>query len=140
MSGKQDIKLLCSVVNQVKNQRIRQCGYSAYQWTFGRDPDFPDVILSGGTPDLEAVAATTADQELEKRIGHDELLQAHLNRSFTLYKPPIALRKTGATRRVDHKTRNTGPHLGATTRVEHKKGVYDVPAPIIAGHQQARGE
>ena len=86
------------------------------------------------------VTQTGGNQELEKRIGHDELLQAHLNRSFTLYKPPIALRKTGATRRVDHKTRNTGPHLGATTRVEHKTGVYDVPAPIIAGHQQARGE
>ena len=75
------------------------------------------------------VTQTGGNQELEKRIGHDELLQAHLNRSFTLYKPPIALRKTGATRRVDHKTRNTGPHLGATTRVEHKTGVYDVPAP-----------
>ena len=45
LAGDHDMAMLCSEVSQSKNSRVRQCGASAYQWTFGKDPKLPESIL-----------------------------------------------------------------------------------------------
>ena len=37
LSGVDDMKQLSVLVSQAKKSRVRQAGYSPYQWTFGKD-------------------------------------------------------------------------------------------------------
>ncbi|CAK0838778.1 unnamed protein product [Prorocentrum cordatum] len=66
LAGVEDMKLMAPAINQSRNSRVRQCGASPYQWTFGKDPRIPDSITD---PANSAVvhSAMTADAELAKR-------------------------------------------------------------------------
>ncbi|CAK0878960.1 unnamed protein product, partial [Prorocentrum cordatum] len=65
LAGVEDMKLMAPAINQSRNSRVRQCGASPYQWTFGKDPRIPDSITD---PANSAVvhSAMTADAELAK--------------------------------------------------------------------------
>ena len=66
LAGVDDMRTLGIVVSQAKNSRVRQCGASAYQWTFGKDPEVPSSLMDG-SGDLGSHSAEIHDPELVKR-------------------------------------------------------------------------
>ena len=62
-----EISTLCVIVNNAKNSRVRQCGSSAFQWTFGKNPKVPDSLLSV-EGNLATHSGIDADEELRRRV------------------------------------------------------------------------
>ena len=87
--GASDANLLCVMVNNAKNSKVRQCGSSPFQWTFGKDPRVPDSILSQ-EGDLAVHSATAADQELRRRVQ----VRAEAERNCIEWDTNEALRKS----------------------------------------------
>ena len=52
---------------QLKNSRVRQCGSSAFQWTFGKNPKVPGSLLSV-EGNLATHSGIDADEELRRRV------------------------------------------------------------------------
>ena len=66
-TSRNEITTLCVIVNNAKNSRVRQCGSSAFQWTFGKNPKVPDSLLSV-EGNLATHSGTDADEELRRRV------------------------------------------------------------------------
>ena len=68
LAGPTGRNLAVSIGTSSYNANVRQCGASAYQWTFGKDPVIPGDLLdaSVGTP---SQVNATADDELKRRIA-----------------------------------------------------------------------
>ncbi|CAK0908408.1 unnamed protein product [Prorocentrum cordatum] len=88
LAGVEDMKLMAPAINQSRNSRVRQCGASPYQWTFGKDPRIPDSITD---PANSAVvhSAMTADAELAKRAR----VRALADMAFTEYDRSESLKR-----------------------------------------------
>ncbi|CAK0847483.1 unnamed protein product [Prorocentrum cordatum] len=88
LAGVEDMKLMAPAINQSRNSRVRQCGDSPYQWTFGKDPRIPDSITD---PANSAVvhSAMTADAELAKRAR----VRALADMAFTEYDRSESLKR-----------------------------------------------
>ncbi|CAK0805201.1 unnamed protein product [Prorocentrum cordatum] len=87
--GPDDMKLMTVPINQSRIWRVRQCGASPYQWTFGKDPRIPDSITD---PANSAVvhSAMTADAELAKRAR----IRVLADMAFTEYDRSDSLRRS----------------------------------------------
>ncbi|CAK0862318.1 unnamed protein product [Prorocentrum cordatum] len=88
LAGVEDMELMAPAINQSRNSRVRQCGASPYQWTFGKDPRIPDSITD---PANSAVvhSAMTADAELAKRAR----VRALADMAFTEYDRSESLKR-----------------------------------------------
>ena len=68
LAGKTGRNLIVSIGTASYNSNVRQCGASAYQWTFGKDPVIPGDLLDA-TAGTAAQVNPTADSELRRRIA-----------------------------------------------------------------------
>ncbi|CAK0879960.1 unnamed protein product, partial [Prorocentrum cordatum] len=126
LAGVEGMKLMAPAINQSRNSRVRQCGASPYQWTFGKDPRIPDSITD---PANSAVvhSAMTADAELAKRAR----VRALADMAFTEYDRSESLKR--AMLRVNRPYRGDyapGDRVAFWRQAKNKKG-KQYPARFI---------